>query len=140
MLPDGKLEYIDRTLWFFSKGLLTYVLTGTDKGTIDADIDNLRQTMNSISVVGQYSSSTWQQEITIQLGFTPKAAFIGTKYNTQDYMNVNNNITGFVSAQNVKSNSSTYIMIVNNGILLHDYGGNYTLFNNGWTAYYICFK
>mgnify|MGYP004564692279 FL=1 len=142
MLPDGKLEYIDRTLWFFSKGLLTYVLTGTDKGTIDADIDNLRQTINSICVVGNYSEgdSTGNKSVTINLGFTPKAAFVARQYKLYNYLDYGNQWSGFTNQINIQSNASSYIMIVENGIILNNYAGNYTLFNDGYTAHYICFK
>ena len=132
-LPDGKILRYGGDMYYSHNNHVDWITSGDNYNKLLADV-------NSVCVVGQYSSSTWQQEITIQLGFTPKAAFIGTKYNTQDWMDSDNHIRGFVSAQNVKSNSSTYIMIVNDGILLHDYGGNYTLFNNGWTAHYICFK
>lgn len=40
----------------------------------------------------------------------------------------------------IHTNQSSYAAITTNGIILHNYTGNYAIFTDGWDAMYIAFK
>lgn len=131
-MPNGKIIQYNNNLYN----------TLSDRIASYSDIQNCYSGNNKPYATGIYYSieDYTITEVTINLGFTPSIVYLTRFYQNQNHIDFNNHVTGWTMINTIHTNQNSYAAITTNGIILHNYTGNYAIFTGGWNAMYIAFK